>query len=187
VDGEIASVMSMDPASVADVISTSYDRVVNVAGPWAAALLAESGVRAAYTLDLVRGSHLVLRGTLPHGVFVEVPDERRLCFILPYHGDILVGTTEVRQTLDDPIVCHDEERDYLLAVYNRYFRDTRMARDVVRTFAGVRPLLRSADDPSRATREYAMQRTGRLITVFGGKWTTARVLGERAERLAEQG
>jgi glycerol-3-phosphate dehydrogenase len=177
------------PADVttADGVSASYNRVVNVAGPWAAALLAKSDVRASYALDLVRGSHIVLRGTMPYGAFVEVPNERRLCFILPYRGEILVGTTEVRQSLDEPIVCQDEERDYLLAVYNHYFRDARTERDVVRTFAGVRPLIRSADDPSRATREYAMQRTGRLVSVFGGKWTTARALGVRVARLVEGG
>jgi glycerol-3-phosphate dehydrogenase len=43
----------------------------------------------------------------------------------------------------------------------------------VTSFAGVRPLLRSADDPSQVTREYALDRKGALISVFGGKWTTS--------------
>jgi glycerol-3-phosphate dehydrogenase len=58
--------------------------------------------------------------------------------------------------------------------------------EVTGSFAGVRPLIRSADDPSRATREYAIERVGRLVTVFGGKWTTARALGERVAQEVER-
>jgi glycerol-3-phosphate dehydrogenase len=152
---------------------------VNVAGPWAERLLSESGISSEHVLDLVRGSHILLSGTLQTGFLVEIPHERRICFVLPYDGAIMVGTTEVRQTLDDPIVCSDAERAYLLNVYNTYFADRRTDVDILRTFAGVRPLLRSADDPSKASREYAIERKGRLVTVFGGKWTTARALARR--------
>jgi glycerol-3-phosphate dehydrogenase len=59
------------------------------------------------------------------------------------------------------------------------------AHEISSTFAGVRPLIRSADDPGRATREYALERHGAVLTVFGGKWTTARALGELvASRIA---
>jgi glycerol-3-phosphate dehydrogenase len=40
-------------------------------------------------------------------------------------------------------------------------------------------LLRSAQDPSKATREYAIHRTGKLVTVLGGKWTTAMALADK--------
>ncbi|MBE0440430.1 MAG: hypothetical protein IBX57_11900 [Gammaproteobacteria bacterium] len=42
---------------------------------------------------------------------------------------------------------------------------------------GLRPLIKSADNPNKATREYAIQQNQNVITVFGGKWTTARQLG----------
>jgi len=163
-----------------------YDRVINVGGPWAKALLDASGIAADHELDLVRGSHLFLDGSLTDGLLVQVSGERRICFVLPYQGRILVGTTEVRQTLQEPIVCTPEEKTYLLGVYNQYFTDTRTVDDVRGTFAGVRPLLRSAIDPSRATREAAIERRGDLITVFGGKWTTSRILGEHAAAMLER-
>ncbi len=37
----------------------------------------------------------------------------------------------------------------------------------------------SAQDPSKATREYAIHRTGKLVTVLGGKWTTALALADK--------
>jgi glycerol-3-phosphate dehydrogenase len=165
--------------------STQYDAVVNVAGPWAARLLEDSDVRADHTLDLVRGSHLLLRGSIEAGVLVQVPGERRVCFVLPYKGNTLLGTTEVRQTLHDPIVCSAEEQQYLLGVYNATFADTKTDADIIGTFAGVRPLLRSAADPTRATREYVVEREGQLVTVFGGKWTTSRALARHVARVVE--
>jgi glycerol-3-phosphate dehydrogenase len=48
-----------------------------------------------------------------------------------------------------------------------------------RWFAGLRPIVRSRADVSSASREADVQRNGCLLTVFGGKWTTARALAER--------
>jgi len=49
-----------------------------------------------------------------------VPGEQRLAFVLPYQGRTLIGTTEVRQTLAEPIACSADDRDYLLAFHNRF-------------------------------------------------------------------
>lgn len=48
---------------------------------------------------------------------------------------------------------------------------------------GLRPLIKSADNPNKATREYAIQQNQKLITVFGGKWTTARQLAKKVTSL----
>lgn len=42
--------------------------------------------------------------------------------------------------------------------------------------AGLRPLLRSAQDPNKATQKYAIHRTDKLIAAYGGKSTTALAL-----------
>lgn len=163
----------------------AFDRVVNVAGPWARALLDASGIASRHTLDLVRGSHLILDRPCPAGVLGEIRGERRIAFALPWQGRTLVGTTEVRQGLEAAPACSDEERDYILAFHNRLMRTPATVRDIHASFAGLRPLLRSAADPSKATREYAIEVQGSLVTVLGGKWTTARALGEQvAQRVA---
>ncbi len=159
-----------------------FDQVINVAGPWAEQLLRNSGISSKNSLDLVRGSHILFDQTCPAGCFLQVPGDRRIFFVLPYQGKTLVGTTEVRQALSMPIECSQEEVDYLLAAYNHYFADRKVVTDVTGKFAGVRPLIRSANDPLHASREYAIERTGKLITVFGGKWTTARQLGKTVAR-----
>ena len=161
----------------------TFDQVVNVAGPWAVRLLALSDIPCRHTLDLVRGSHLILNRPCPTGMLAEVRDERLVAFILPWKGRTLVGTTEVRQDLEDEPTCSTAERDYLLAFHNRMLRTPVVASDISGTFAGIRPLLRSADDASRATREYAIEDHGQVISVFGGKWTTARALGQQVAKL----
>jgi glycerol-3-phosphate dehydrogenase len=154
-----------------------FERIVNAAGPWAVQLLERSGLKAAVELDQVRGSHLIFDRPLAAGYLLQVPRGRRIFFVLPYRGQTLVGTTEVRQTLAEPIVCSEAEIDYLLDAYNAHFCEPRGRGDVAGVFAGLRPLIRSAQDPSRATREYLIDRKGALVNVFGGKWTTARALG----------
>ncbi len=61
----------------------------------------------------------------------------------------MVGTTERRQTLDQPIKTSDEEIDYLLAAYNHHFKHDKTRDDIVHQFAGVRPLIRSSADSNK--------------------------------------
>lgn len=151
--------------------------VVNAAGPWALRLLQESGIDSPYELDLVRGSHLLLEQPCKQAYLLEAPNDRRIFFVLPWQGNTLVGTTEVRQAFNEPITCSTEEQSYLMNAWAHYFRGTQPK--VIDTFAGLRPLLRTAQDPTKATREYAIHRTNKLVTVFGGKWTTALALANK--------
>lgn len=170
---------------LADGRALEFDRVVNVAGPWAERLLVDSGIRRVHTLDLVRGSHLLLRPACRHACLLEVPGAARVVFVLPWRRHTLLGTTEQRQDLDQPIACSAAERTYLLDIYNHYFTPALGGAEVLAAFAGLRPLLRSAADPTRASRDYALQRDGRLVSVFGGKWTTAMALAARVARLVQ--
>ncbi len=176
---EIRAVDRSGRIRFADGSSRGHERLINVCGPWAERLLQQSGLASPYHLDLVRGSHLVLDRPCPQAYLLEVPIEPRIAFVLPWQGKTLVGTTEVRQTIDTPVVCEDSERDYLLAVARHYFPRASRPERVVDAFAGVRPLLRSADNPAQATREYAIHRDGALVSVFGGKWTTACALAKK--------
>jgi len=156
-----------------------HERVLNICGPWAERLLENSGIKSPYKLDLIRGSHLILQQPCKQAYLLEVPGERRIIFVLPWKGQTLVGTTEVRQELGSPIRCADEEHEYMLAIIKHYFPALEPENFEIKSFAGVRPLLRSADDPSQATREYAVDRKGALISVFGGKWTTSHALARK--------
>lgn len=158
----------------------AFDRIVNATGPWAMDLRHTQPFPPRYTLDWVRGSHIVLHRPCPAALLLQVPGQNRIFFVLPYQGHTLIGTTEVRQaTPQNPGPSADEIR-YLLDAHNHYLTPAAQPSDVAHAFAGVRPLLRSAADPSAATREWAFERIGKVLHIYGGKWTTAHNQGEEA-------
>ena len=165
-------------------LHTSHDAlrfgaIANVAGPWTRALLDASGIPSHTHLDLVRGSHLVVNRQIEAGFALNLPSDGRLVFALPYHRRTLVGTTEVRQSLDDPIACSAVEREYLLDAYNTFFVDQIHDTDIESTFAGVRPLVDAGKSAHAQRRGETIEVEGRVVSVFGGKWTTSRILGEK--------
>jgi glycerol-3-phosphate dehydrogenase len=164
-----------------------FPLIVNAAGPWMNELLRANGIPAAYVLSLVRGSHLILtRRAGDCGLLLQSTSDRRVFFVLPWKGATLVGTTEVVQTGPlDGVRASEEEIDYLLARYNRYFRTPISRRDVASTFAGVRPLVGRATNPSAIGRDSRIVRDRNVINVFGGKMTTFMALARRVALRAD--
>jgi glycerol-3-phosphate dehydrogenase len=166
-----------------------FDRVVNAAGPWATKLLEASGIDSDFTIDHVRGSHLIVKASFPHALVLQAPGERRIIFVIPLDTEhVLLGTTEHKHDLSDPIVCSDAESTYLLEILNQHLSQPLSTIDIVSSFAGVRPIVRPRDgtpgDMSSASRDSEIEISDRLISVFGGKWTSARHLGEKVAALA---
>jgi glycerol-3-phosphate dehydrogenase len=164
-----------------------FDLIVNAAGPWMNELLSANGIRAPYVLSLVRGSHLVLtRRVSDTGLLLQSTTDRRVFFVLPWKETTLVGTTEVVQSEPlDGVRASDEEIDYLLARYNRYFRAPLSRVDVASTFAGVRPLVGRATNPSAIGRDSRVVRDHNVINVFGGKLTTFMALARKVALRAD--
>ena len=93
----------------------------------------------------------------------------------------LIGTTDtVTQESPDCLTVTTEEIDYLLQGFNHYFTPSLQGRDVLGTFAGLRPLMRSRPgNPSSLSREYrVVESPSGLISVAGGKYTTFRRMAE---------
>ena len=151
-----------------------FELVVNAAGPWMNELLRANGIAAPYVLSLVRGSHIVLHERVSEsGLLLQSTTDRRVFFVLPWRGTTLVGTTEVVQSEPlDGVQASEEEIEYLIERFNRYFRAPIGRGDIRSTFAGVRPLVGRATDPSAIGRDFRVVRDGNVINVFGGKMTT---------------
>jgi len=162
----------------------SYDQIINTTGPWADQLLKDSQLKSNYSLDLIRGTHIYFNEPLKSGYILEVPNENRIIFALPYKGKALVGTTEVRQSINEPIEPTKKEIIYLTNTWNHYFKQQKIINDVTDAYAGVRPLFHSTSEPGKATREYAIEKKGRILNMFGGKWTTARALASKVTKMA---
>jgi glycerol-3-phosphate dehydrogenase len=163
--------------------------LVNAAGPWVGDII-QSKVLLNTTegVRLVRGSHIVTKRLFDHDkcYFFQGTDGR-IIFAIPYETDFtLIGTTDAEQ--DDPNqkpVCTDEERDYLVAFANEYFKRDITADDVVWRYSGVRPLYDDgASSATAATRDYTLKVDTNggapILNIFGGKITTYRRLAQSA-------
>lgn len=157
-----------------------FDRIVNACGPWAMNLRLQQPGTPAYRLDWVRGSHLIIDRLCPAALFLQVPDEKRIFFVLPYQEKTLIGTTEIRQDFPDNSGANEEEIDYLLKAINAYLLPSVNRAEVAGSFSGVRPLIKSNQNPSAASREWAFERVGKVTHIYGGKWTTAQIQAEES-------
>ncbi|MEN9771422.1 MAG: hypothetical protein RJA58_65 [Pseudomonadota bacterium] len=157
--------------------SSQFDLIINAAGPWAEQLLAASSIPHGHGLTLIRGSHLLVAPTPQTGLALPHRDNR-LIFFLPYQGKGLLGTTEANQSIQDPIAASKEEIDELTACYADWFETPLQQQEIQEVFSGLRPVVRqSGKSLSAASREAVIETQGRIITIWGGKWTTSRKLG----------
>ena len=133
-----------------------------------------------------QGIHLVLDSAfLPGDNAIMVPhtDDGRVLFVIPWHGRILVGTTDTPMTEAElePRALPDEI-EFVLRNAGRYLTKDPGPGDVLSVFAGQRPLVRAeGTETKKISREHEVfvSNSG-LVTVLGGKWTTYRKMAEDA-------
>src|SRR5262249_46279169 len=122
------------------------------------------------------------------GAYMFQSSDGRIVFALPYQGaHTLIGTTE-RDFSGDPaqVAATTEEIQYLCEAASEYFARPVSPADVVRSYAGVRPLQDDhVGDAAAATRDYVLELDAApggapLLSIFGGKITTYRRLAEAA-------
>ena len=174
--------------------SVQAKAIVNAGGPWVADVVGRTGTNATHHVRLVKGSHVVVR-KFWDGLdgFLLQNDDGRVIFVLPYEGDYaLIGTTDIPFEGDPATVAiSSEETGYLLKAVNGYFKRELRPDDVVHSYAGIRPLQddAAATSASAVTRDYVFdlapeaphpEGAAPLLSVFGGKITTARKLAEHA-------
>jgi glycerol-3-phosphate dehydrogenase len=167
--------------------------IFNCTGPWADRICQRSAVRTSKPmLGGVRGSHIVLArfaGAPTAALYTEAAD-RRPVFVVPWNEQVLVGTTEVPDTADPGRTApSNEEIEYLLRTVVKLFPKAKLsAHDIKYAFAGVRPLPNSPGNRASAVtrrhflHDHTPEGAARLISVIGGKLTTAASLARECAR-----
>ncbi len=165
---------------------------INVAGPWVDDVLAGDGSDGAgeRLIGGTKGSHIVVDpfpGAPRDALYIEARRDGRPFFVIPWNGQYLIGTTDVRYEGDlDKVVASEDEIAYLLEEALATLPGSTLTRDSVRfTYSGVRPLPNSGDGKESAiTRRHAVKdhspEANGLFSVIGGKLTTYRELAEQA-------
>ena len=193
---EVLSINTIDEGYTADIKQNGTTEtitakgVVNAAGPWVDAVLGKIKKTAnEQSLRLVTGSHIITKKLFDgdHAYLFQNADNR-VIFAIPYeHNYTLIGTTDKPYNLSDgPVKISQEEIVYLCEAASEYFQNDISPDDVVWDYAGVRPLYDDkAADASAVTRDYVLNveefaDKAPFLSVYGGKITTSRRLGEVA-------
>ena len=159
--------------------------VVNAAGPFADSLRRMDEPGEGPPVVLSRGAHIVVSSAfLPGNSAVLVPstDDGRVLFAIPWHGHVVIGTTDVpvESPSRDPAPS-EEEIDYLIDHAGRYLTRPIDRSDILSAWAGLRALAATGTEASTAaiSRDHnvGVSRRG-LVTVAGGKWTTCRKVAQ---------
>jgi glycerol-3-phosphate dehydrogenase len=182
-DGRVESlqVEAKAPNGTTERFTIRTRSLVNAAGVWADRVRELDEGRDPDSIRPAKGIHI----TVPHhlvgntiAAVIPVPKDRRSVFVVPHGEFTYIGTTDTDYDgpLDDP-QCTPEDVEYLLRAINGANVNTLTAADVVGTWAGLRPLVKSASSGRTAdlSRRHKVRRSDSgMVTITGGKLTTYR-------------
>ncbi|PIQ25495.1 glycerol-3-phosphate dehydrogenase [bacterium (Candidatus Blackallbacteria) CG17_big_fil_post_rev_8_21_14_2_50_48_46] len=165
--------------------------IVNASGPWADLLLGLMEEEPARHLLRSKGIHIITRAIAPLDQALTLTNEQgEHLFIIPWRGYSLIGTTDRQfEGHPDQFKVTSEDIDELIEKTNRMYPAAALTRTDVRYFyGGLRPIVEKETkvkvDSYKASRKhevYDHEEEGihGLISVIGGKYTTARHLAEQ--------
>ncbi|RJP27739.1 MAG: glycerol-3-phosphate dehydrogenase/oxidase [Actinobacteria bacterium] len=167
--------------------------VLNCTGPWTDSICCMGDPEAIPKLRPTKGSHIIVpweRVKATNAMPIISPADKRMMFLVPWGDYALVGTTDTDYTDDyDTIHASREDVDYILEAANKALPKANLAYDdIISTYAGLRPLI-SAEvkdvKESQVSREHSIyEGHSGLISIAGGKLTTARSMAEELVDLA---
>ncbi|HEX2038283.1 MAG TPA: glycerol-3-phosphate dehydrogenase/oxidase [Acidimicrobiales bacterium] len=168
-------------ARLADGTVVRAAAVVNAAGVWADDVRALDEGEHPQSIRPAKGVHVTVpweKVRCDIAAVIPVVADRRSIFVVPWGDRVYLGTTDTDYDgpLDDPQCTADDVR-YLLDAFNVFSREPLTEDDVLGTWAGLRPLVRSAETERTADlsrRHAVMVSKSGVVTVTGGKLTTYR-------------
>jgi glycerol-3-phosphate dehydrogenase len=179
--GAVCGVRAVDRRSGRELLIAAK-QVLNATGPWGDAVRRLVGDDGEPLLRPTKGVHLILPNRRFAAAFLLLhPADGRVFFVLPFWNKMLLGTTDtVWDYSPDKLSVTPEDVEYLLTGFNHYFTPPLSASDVLNSFAGLRPLIRSRPgEPSALSREFQLHASpSGLLTAAGGKYTTYRNMAE---------
>jgi len=165
--------------------------VINATGVFTDVVRAFDEPHAPPMLTVSQGSHFVLpKSFLPgtHALMVPKTADGRVLFAIPWHGAVVVGTTDegVTGASLEPRAM-EMETEFLSHHVELYFGRKPKDAEVLSMWSGLRPLVRKqgANSTAALSREHTvLVSPSKLVSVTGGKWTTYRRMGEDAVNIA---
>jgi glycerol-3-phosphate dehydrogenase len=184
-DGKINGVTATD-LETGETFDLHAKTVINATGVFADEVLQMDKPGARPTIRPSQGVHIVLDAAFLSGtsaLMIPKTADGRVLFAVPWHGKVLVGTT------DTPLNNHslepqalEAEVNFILETAGSYLQKAPTRSDVLSVYAGLRPLA-APDKDTDSTKEISRSHkiitaASGLITITGGKWTTFRKMAE---------
>lgn len=185
-DGMVSGIECQD-LETGRAFRTGAKVVINATGIFADTIRLLDEPAAPRVVQPSQGVHLVFDREFLQGdsaIMVPHTDDGRVLFVIPWHGKVLVGTTDT--AMDKAEIeprALEEEIGFILRNASRYLARDPRKEDILSVFAGQRPLVRPPGKDGSATKaisrnhEVLVSDSG-LVTIVGGKWTTYRKMAE---------
>ena len=164
--------------------------VINATGIFTDAVLNMDDPQHKNIITLSQGVHLVVdKEFLPSDTAIMIPhtDDGRVLFAVPWHGKVVLGTTDTPVTKFslEPVPLKEEIK-FILKHIGRYLSKNPELNDIKSMFAGLRPLIKGKSKKTAAlSRDHLITISDSgLITISGGKWTTYRRMAEDVTDIA---
>lgn len=189
--GQTLTGVELQDRYTGEVLELHSRVIVNASGPWADLLLGLMKQEPARHLLRSKGIHIITRAIAPLEQALTLTNERgEHLFIIPWRGHSLIGTTDRQfEGHPDDFRVTAADIDELIEKTNRMYPTAQLTRADVRYFyGGLRPIVEKETkvkvDSYKASRRhevYDHEQEGLhgLISVIGGKYTTARLLAEQ--------
>jgi glycerol-3-phosphate dehydrogenase len=155
--------------------------VVNAAGPWSAAWLDPSGVRAPQ--PLLKAMNVVTSRPARHAALVARTRAGRALVLLPWRGRTLVGTSESSDTRqpDDQGARRDEVNAFIADINATFPLLGLHANDITLVHRGIVPaVVRDGRVSLLGHSRIIDHGDAAAISIVGVKYTTARAIAEQA-------
>jgi glycerol-3-phosphate dehydrogenase len=187
--GRVAGVRLVDRLS-GDAFAVRAGIVINAGGVWAESVAALAGPPG-FRIRRAKGVHLVCGngalGMRRAALVLPETDDGRIAFLVPWHGAVVVGTTDTEANGDDDQPeASPQDVAYLLDHAARFLIAGIDRRDVIGVYAGLRPLVSAGRGSSAALsrRHAVVPGPAGFYSIIGGKLTTYRRMAEEVVNAA---
>ncbi len=160
--------------------------VINATGVFVDDVLRMNDPKAKKIVRPSQGVHIILDASFlqsESAIMIPKTSDGRVLFAVPWHGKVVVGTTDT--PIDDTSLeprALEEEIEFILSTAAQYLKKDPERKDVLSVFAGLRPLA-APQEGDKSTKEISRNHKlivslSGLVTITGGKWTTYRKMAE---------
>ncbi|MET0489046.1 MAG: glycerol-3-phosphate dehydrogenase/oxidase [Acidimicrobiales bacterium] len=162
-------------------IEVAASIIVNATGVWSDDVRALDEGTDPDSIRPAKGVHITVPWDLVRNdiaAVIPVPKDKRSVFVVAWGDSTYIGTTDTDYEGDvDAPMCTRDDVEYLLRAINGAIEGTITPDDITGTWAGLRPLVKSAPTARTADlsrRHRVTARDSGVISINGGKLTTYR-------------